>query len=1310
VPRSRASQLSDSDALGALASATAVLNVDGRRQGTAVLVDERHMLTAAHLVTGTAGQISARFLTPAGEETIAVDVMAVSGEAHDVAVIELVSVPSPAPARLWPSMGLPREVQVFGYPVDDHPPRGVWRTSRPAGPVRGDVVQLDWSGDGGALPGHSGSPVVEAATGEVVGILTAGSVRGGFDRFTTLTAVRRIWTGLARPWLYAGGQARAHFQQRARGQHSLAYQDDLFRGRERALSAVESWLVTKAAANALLVVTGRPGVGKSAVVARAARRLEAERQMDGIAFHARRATIHDLVDAVCLLRGITGSSWQDVVARLASSGSEPLAVVVDALDEAASKSDLSELRLCIRELSRVPAISVVVATRRLGPGSDPVPGSLLHGLGITSRQDARLVDLDDDHFFDIGDLVAYSEAQLRRQGEAGRAWEAFERDEAVRASLADLIAQRAGRNFLVAGMTSAHFADQFEAVDPRVDDFDVATIPTGIGEALSQFLESRPRSMRKRNEALLVALAYAEGPGLDDDRWLDFANSLGSGISPDDIDALRRTPAADYLLETVADSGHVVTRLFHEALSDELRARRNQLRDQRTLLRALESEAASAGWQGAPDYVRRFAPAHAYAAGRLEELVAAPDFLCSAHPEGLGPHLRALRRSGRASVEAIYTIALPYLNHRPGHNVAALELVSQVQGNASLESRLRDAAIVDRPYSASGVLRPVDLPLTAFHAHTGAVESTVAFRWPGVADLVVASASHDGTCRVWNPNDPSMELARFDRHKGPLTRVSSVGWPGLDHHVIVTTSRDGTARIWDPLDPGHELATFDRHDGWVLGAATLRWAGLDHHVVVTTSRDGTARIWDPLDPGHELAMFTGHFDAVVGVAAMAWPGRPYGVVATTSYDSTVRIWDPQGPETELARFDGHTNWVLDLTLVAWPGLGHAVIASTSYDDTVCLWDPHDPGHTLARYGGHTNVVASITATTSESAGNILMTSSFDGTVHVWSPSDAELQSEDYSGHTGAASGITCHEPPGLAEPWVATSSFDGTARVWRVDGSPVEVSRYAGHAGRLRGITSLRWPTRSGAAVATASDDATAHVWDPETPEQAIACFSGHTDRVRGILALDWPGRTYPVVITTSYDATARVWDPADPDRELARFDLHDDVVWHACTMRWPGVDHDVVITTSDDCTARVWDPLNPADELARFERHEDRVREIATLPWPGLGHAAAITTSWDGTARIWDPLAPDGEITRFDGHAGAVWGVSVLHRFPTRRPLIATTSVDGTLRIWDPQRAGDTLVAVPLMGAGMGLVDIGTGIAVATSRGVVVVSPRGLD
>ena len=164
----------------AVARATAVVFVDGRRAGSAVLVDPRYLVTAAHvlqrqdphtLAKVAVEQIGLAFpgQGPGGQHGKApaarVD-LGPAGAEVDVAVLDLgEDRPGwlPAPVPVWPAARPPARVQVFGYPLAEGPLNGVWRQFTVAGPATAGTVQMDWLGDVGTFPGHSGGPVIDAA-------------------------------------------------------------------------------------------------------------------------------------------------------------------------------------------------------------------------------------------------------------------------------------------------------------------------------------------------------------------------------------------------------------------------------------------------------------------------------------------------------------------------------------------------------------------------------------------------------------------------------------------------------------------------------------------------------------------------------------------------------------------------------------------------------------------------------------------------------------------------------------------------------------------------------------------------------------------------------------------------------------------------------------------------------------------------------------------------------------------------------------------------------------------------------------------
>jgi hypothetical protein len=91
------------------------------------------------------------------------------------------------------------------------------------------------------------------------------------------------------------------------------------------------------------------------------------------------------------------------------------------------------------------------------------------------------------------------------------------------AALADQarrLADRADRNYLVAGMSAFQLAEDDTVLDPASARFDPSIVPRGIGEALSKYHDRLPARRRRGDAGLLTALAYGRGAGsMTSDGW-----------------------------------------------------------------------------------------------------------------------------------------------------------------------------------------------------------------------------------------------------------------------------------------------------------------------------------------------------------------------------------------------------------------------------------------------------------------------------------------------------------------------------------------------------------------------------------------------------------------------------------------------------------------------------------------------------------------------------------------------------------------------------------------------------------------------
>ena len=1278
----------------AVARATAAVFVDGRRAGSAVLVGPRYLITAAHVLQrqdprtlamvavervelefpdqGQGGQ-------PGRTAAARVD-LGPAGAGADVAVLDLgEDRPGwlPAPVLVWPAARLPSRVQVFGYPLAERLLKGVWRQFTVAGPAAAGTVQLDWAGDAGTFPGHSGGPVIDADGHALAGILVEGSERGRFDRFVPVTLIARVWPRLPRPWLMTGaepGKARSHFTRRARGQRSAARGGDLFRGRAAALDRVQVWLTADEPPGQALVITGQPGAGKSAVLARTALSVEAGHGGSGLAFHARAATISDFLTAMADLTGVdTAASTDELATSLADlPGQSPIRVVLDALDEAASDRDRRQITEALAELAVLSGLRVAVATRPLTVGDPRAPGGLLSGLGVTACDDRSLIDLDSDTYFDPDDLRQFAAALLAQEGmdhpgPPDAAWTQYRARHKVRDRLAAVIAERAGRNFLVAAMAAIPLSAARQMIDPAARGFDPGEIPSGVGEALSKYLDRLPDERRERGRGLLTALAYARGAGLDDPTWLAFATALGYDARVVDLDALRRSPAADYLLQTTtAERGtRPVTRLFHQALTDELLAARHQPSDESVLFDMLLDQANHTGWQAR--YLREHAAEHAAAADRLDQLLQDPHYLITVDPARLVPHLDTGRSTQARATAAVYRQCAHQLaSLDKATRASQLELTAHRLGCHSLAARIADAA-PDRPWQTSwshGRLAGGHQVLTG---HTGGVRAVaVGALLDGTP--VIVSGGNDRTVRVWRLADGA-PVGEPLRGHGPV-RAVAVGALPDGTPVIVSGGDDGAVRMWrlaDGTRVGEPLTGPTRVRAvWAVAVGALPDGT---PVIVSGGNDRTVRVWRLADGAPVGEPLRGH-GPVRAVAVGALPdGTP--VIVSGGDDGTVRVWRLADltPVGEPLRGHGPVRAV---AVGALPD-GTPVIVSGGDDRTVRVWrlaDGTSVGEPLREHFGAVNAVA---AGALPDGTPVIVSGGDDRTVRVWRlADDGTPVGNPLTGHNEWVRAVAVGALPD-GTPVIVSGGDDGTVRVWRLaDGTRVGEP--------LTGPTRVRavWAVAVGAlpdgtaVIVSGGEDQTVRVWRLADGTPVGNPLTGHEDWVRAVAVGALPDGT-PVIVSGG-NGTVRMWRLADGTPVGNPLTGHGPVRAVAVGALPDGTP---VIVGGVGDTVRVWRLADGTPVGEPLTGHEDAVRAVAV---GALRDGTPVIVSGGGfhdrTVRVWRLAdgTPVGE--PLTGHEDWVRAVAV-GALPDGTPVIVSGGDDGTVRVW--RLADGTPVGDPL-------------------------------
>jgi WD40 repeat protein len=431
-----------------------------------------------------------------------------------------------------------------------------------------------------------------------------------------------------------------------------------------------------------------------------------------------------------------------------------------------------------------------------------------------------------------------------------------------------------------------------------------------------------------------------------------------------------------------------------------------------------------------------------------------------------------------------------------------------------------------------------------------------------------------------------------------------------DGNCLVSGSSDGTVRMWD-LQSGAEATTFAKQAGGVLSVAFSP----DGSRIVVGLSDNTLRVLDTYT-GTVLTVLRGH-QRDVSCVAFSHDGR---LLISGSFDKTVRIWDAH-KGTEQAVLHGHQNMVTSIAISA----DDRSVVTGSYDQSVRLWDVQQ-GALLKVFLGHKGPVHSVSFISTD--GDVASASS-DTTVRLWDSRTGDdlavLRAENTEVRCVACSPDGRH---------LVSGSADHTLRVWDVQRN-AELLTLRGHESA---VTCVAYAP-DGCRLASGSSDKSVRIWDGANRTEP-SVLRGHERSVNSVSFAPDGNR----IATASEDRTVRLWD-AQSGIELAVVDGHEDSV-HSIVF---SPDSHRLAAASNDDLVHVWDARS-MDHLSVLRGHEDWVNDMA-FTHDGVRLA---TASSDSTVRVWD--AKTGEqlvlireqtdmidriVFSIDGHRIAGWSTA---------------------------------------------------------------------
>lgn len=520
-------------------------------------------------------------------------------------------------------------------------------------------------------------------------------------------------------------------------------------------------------------------------------------------------------------------------------------------------------------------------------------------------------------------------------------------------------------------------------------------------------------------------------------------------------------------------------------------------------------------------------------------------------------------------------------------------------------------------------------PIQAFSGHSGPVYAVDIS--PG-GDLV-ATASFDGTLKVWNVSDGA-ERATYSGHKG---KVMSVAF-SPDGRSLLSGGEDKTVKLWDvPLDRASALAA---QAGPVEAFVLHRKSGR----LVTGAAAGSLLVWDVGGQKQERKLEP----AVPGLRALAV--APDGnLVAAAGDEGIVRVWNlaPALVKSEkgalieeLALIKPGARWRFKRGKVALP----ADWKKPGFDDSGWESLPSGFGYGTSpeelktvkthledmKKDKYLSVFVRSKFKVADPAGirKLTLKIVFDDGFVVYL-NGAEVARENVTG-----------KPPGFAQVASATVSdasekqIDLTSHLKELKAGENTLAVQGHNASIL-----------SSDFVLTPSLFAASSVSPPEKKKPGPLRLTGAEGTVRAIGFSPDGGR----LAAAGDDKSVRVWQLSD-GKELVR--LQGTSAGRGLVF----IDDNTLCAAGTDGVISVWN-VKGAKLLRSLSGHTGPVRALGWFP----GTRRLASAGEDGLVRLWDPHSGKG-LQDFAGHEGAVLSVS----FSPDGKVLMSGGSDKTFRAWN--------------------------------------------
>jgi WD40 repeat protein/transcriptional regulator with XRE-family HTH domain len=548
--------------------------------------------------------------------------------------------------------------------------------------------------------------------------------------------------------------------------------------------------------------------------------------------------------------------------------------------------------------------------------------------------------------------------------------------------------------------------------------------------------------------------------------------------------------------------------------------------------------------------------------------------------------------------------------------------------------------------------QPVGAPLRVTSTRYGVYN--VAFSPDG---KLLATADSDGTVRLFNPATRQSVGAPIHATTGrSIAQFLKTTFPG----GVLAVAFSPTGKLLATADGNNTVRLFNPATGRPVGTplrASARYGVLavafspDGKLLASAGADGTVRLWNPATGRPVGTRLRASAPFPVIAVAFSPDGK---LLASADFEGVVRLWNPATGQPVGKPIRAGTGSNPELLGVAFSPDGK-LLASAGNDGTVRLWNPatgqqlgaplhapnrQDPAHSVAFSPN----------------GKLLASGETDGTVRLWNPATRRPAGAPLHAASApyAAFGVT-FSPDGKL---LASSETDGTVRLWNpATGQPVGTPLQTG-SGPSGGVNAVTF-SPDGKLLASADRDGTVWLWSTATGRPVRSPIHATSAKYIVYEVAFSPGGK--LLASADGDGTVRLWNPAtgQPVGAPLHASAHGGV--YGVTFSPNGK---LLASADADNTVRLWNPATHRPVGAPLRASTvNGVEEVRFSPDGKL----LATAGDDGTVRLFNPAT--GQPVGAPLHASALtagFGAQDAEFSPDGK-LLASSGEDGTVRLWNP-------------------------------------------